>query len=98
MLIISLDEVQPGMRLSTPATNDAGVVLFEAGTTLTDPLIAALRNAGIKSVFIAGAPDRAVIEELLTQLRKRFERSRNEPHMALLERAVAEHLEEFYAQ
>ena len=98
MLIISLDEAQPGMRLERPANNEAGEVLLEAGTTLTDLLITTLLNAGIKSVFVAGAPDRAVIEELLTQLRKRFERSRNEPHTALLERAVAEYLEEFYAQ
>jgi hypothetical protein len=98
MIIIGLGEAQSGMRLSRPTTNAAGVVLLEAGTTLTDPLITGLRNAGIESVVIAGAPDSAIIEELLTQLRARFAGSRNEPHMALLERVVAEHLEAVFAQ
>ena len=98
MLFISLDRAQDGMKLSRPATNEAGVVLLEAGTTLTGPLIKRLLRVGVRSVCIVGVPDSAVVEELLAQLRKRFEMTRNEPHMALLESVVAEYIEEFYAQ
>jgi hypothetical protein len=98
MLFISLDRAQAGMRLSRPATNEAGVVLLEAGTTLTGPLITRLLKVGVRSVCIVGAPDSAVIEELLTQLRKRFEMTPNGPHMTLLESVVAEYIEEFYAR
>jgi hypothetical protein len=39
------------MRLLKSVTNAAGVVVLEAGATLTDPLITRLLNAGIK-VFL----------------------------------------------
>jgi hypothetical protein len=98
MRFISLDKAQDGMKLSRPATNEAGVVLLEAGTTLSSPLIKRLLRVGVRSVCIGGAPEDADIEESLAQLSKRFEMARHEPHMALLESVVAEYLEEFYAQ
>ncbi len=98
MLFISVDRAQDGMKLSRPATTEAGVVLLEAGTTLTGPLIKRLLRVGVRSVCIVGTPDAAVPEELLRELKKRFEMTRNEPHMALLESVVAEYIEEFYAQ
>ncbi len=98
MPIIALEKARPGMRLLGPVTNARGLVLLEAGTTLTDPLIGKLLNAGTGSLLVTGAPDATAKEELLTQLRKRFETSRSRPHMTLLEDAVAEHLEEFYGQ
>jgi hypothetical protein len=98
MPIVSLDKAQVGMRLSKPVANESGVVLLEAGTTLTSQLITGLLNANITSVCIAGTPDRARMEEMLSGLRKRFEKSRHEAHMAMLEELVAEHIEELYAQ
>jgi len=86
------------MKLSRPATNETGVVLLEAGTTLTGPLIKRLLRVGVRSVCIVEVPDSAVVEELLAQLRKRFEMTPNGPHTTLLESVVAEYIEEFYAR
>ena len=98
MRYISLDKAQDGMKLSRPATNETGVVLLEAGTTLTAPLIKRLLRVGVRSVCITGIPEGTDLEQLLTQLRRRFDVTRNDPHMELLESLVAEYLEEFYAQ
>jgi hypothetical protein len=97
MPIVSLDKAEAGMTLSKPAVNEFGVVLLDAGAKLTGHLITRLLRADISSVYIVGAPDRAKIQELLTQLQERFEKTRNEPHMALLEEIVAEHIEECHA-
>ena len=97
MPIISLDKAEAGMTLSKPAVNEFGVVLLDAGAKLTNHLITRLLRADISSVYIVGAPDRAKIQALLTQLQERFEKTRNEPHMALLEELVAEHIEECHA-
>jgi len=94
---ISLDKAQDGMKLSRPATNEAGVVLLESGTTLTEPLIRRLLRIGVRSVCIGGDPDAATLDEALDQLKRRFDLTRNEAHMALLESAVAEYLKELYA-
>jgi len=94
---ISLDKAQDGMKLSRPATNEVGVVLLESGTTLTEPLIRRLLRIGVRSVSISGDPDTAALDEALAQLKRRFDPTRNETHMALLESAVAEYIEELYA-
>ena len=98
MRYVSLDKAEDGMKLSRPATNETGVVLLEAGTTLTAPLIRRLLRVGVRSVCIAGTPDGTDLEQLIAELRRRFDVTRNDPHMALLESLVAEYLEEFYAQ
>ena len=98
MTIIALESARPGMRLLGPVTNSKGQTILEGGTILTDRLIEKLSNAGTGSLLVDGAPDHTAKEEVLSKLHKRFETSRNNCHMALLEEAVAEHLEELYGQ
>ncbi len=98
MGLVSVAAVQAGMRLSNSVTNKSGVVLLEAGTILTGSLIARLQNAHISSVYVHETADRAKVEEMLSQLRKRFEKKRGDPHMALLEEIVKEHIEDLYVE
>ena len=97
MPIVSLEKAEAGMTLSKPAVNEFGVVLLDAGAKLTGHLITRLLRADISRVYVVGTPDRAKIQELLTQLQERFEKTRNEPYMALLEKIVAEYIEECHA-
>ncbi len=96
MMFIALECARPGMRLLQSVTNSKGQTLLEGGTVLTDGLIEKLSAGGTGSLLVDGAPDHTAKDELLSKLHKRFETSRNNCHMALLEDAVAEHLEEFY--
>ncbi len=98
MAVISVAGAQTGMRLSRSVTNSRGVVLLEAGTILNNQLIARLQNANIYSIQVSGTPDRSNIDQMLSELQKRFEKSRHEAHMALIEEAVKEHIEELYAE
>ncbi len=97
MLFISLSRTQEGMILSRPVNNHAGGVLVEAGTALTAPLITRLLKAGVRSVGVVGKSDIATEESVLRQLRKRFEMTRDRPHMALLESIMAGYIQDFYA-
>ncbi len=98
MAIVCVARAQTGMRLATSVTNDRGVVLLEAGTILTAQLIARLQKANINSIHVSGPPDHVMLDEMLSQLQKRFERSRGQPHMDILEQVVKEHLEELYGE
>ncbi len=98
MRFISLDKAEDGMTLSRPATNDTGVVLVETGTILTAPLIRRLLRVGVRSVCVTGVPDGTDLEQRLAELRRRFDTTRQNHHMALLESLVAEYLEEIHAE
>lgn len=49
---VDVRQLAPGNVVAAPVTSASGVVLVQAGTTLTDPLIARLLQLGIQSVLV----------------------------------------------
>jgi hypothetical protein len=78
---IPLILAKPGMvlakRLANP-NNPNGVPICGEGTPLTDPLIERLGGMGVQSVIVEGHPvaveGEGTLEEMLTQLDKKFRR------------------------
>ncbi len=97
MAKIPVSALSPGMKLTKPVVNDAGMVLLGEGTELTATLIERLLNMNIGSVYIEGAasPGKSK-DEMLAELDARFKKTENEPYMGTLKRLFKEHIEELY--
>jgi len=94
---IPVEQLKPGMKLARPLENASGMVLMAEGTELTEARISKIENMGIDSVYIDG-PSRPARpkEELLAALEERFSKVGNSPPMALIKKAVKEHIEAMY--
>ncbi|MBP8695592.1 MAG: hypothetical protein KBH73_03940 [Syntrophobacterales bacterium] len=94
---IPVEQLRPGMKLARPLENSSGMVLMAAGTELTEARISKIENMGVDSVYIDG-PSRPARpkEELLAALEERFRKVGGNPRMALLKKAVQEHIEAMY--
>ncbi|MBI2354629.1 MAG: hypothetical protein HYV06_06300 [Deltaproteobacteria bacterium] len=73
-----------------------GIPICGKSTVLTDTLIARLDNMDVKSVYVEGHPvwdegDRT-LEDMLSDLDRRFEKVRHDPLMSRLYDIHAEHL------
>lgn len=95
MAKVSLDKLKPGMRLTKPVENDAGMVLIGEGTELTEATIRRLDAMNISSVHVdvptAGEKPK---EELLAALEARFSKTGNAPHMQTILKVFRQHIEE----
>ncbi|NPV04199.1 MAG: hypothetical protein HPY67_05640 [Syntrophaceae bacterium] len=94
---IPVEQLRPGMKLARPLENASGMVLMAEGTELTEARISKIENMGIDSVTIEG-PSRPALpkEELLAALEERFRKVGNNPAMAVIKKAVKEHIEAMY--
>ena len=94
---IPVDNLKPGMKLARPLLNSSGMVLMAEGTELTEARISKIENMGVDSVFIDG-PSRPLQpkEDLLGALEKRFAKTGTSPQMAMIKKAVREHIEAMY--
>jgi len=94
---IPVEQLKPGMKLARPLENSSGMVLMAEGTELTEARISKIENMGVDSVYIDG-PTRPARpkEELLAALEERFRKVGGNPRMALLKKAVREHIEAMY--
>ncbi|MEW5746729.1 MAG: hypothetical protein AB1805_14970 [Nitrospirota bacterium] len=94
MLKLSVDKLKPGMKVGKPVVNESGMILFGAGTVLTDVLIERLSNMSIGSILVEGTPKQEKTkEELLVELDARFSKTENEPYMKTLKQYFREHIE-----
>jgi hypothetical protein len=97
MAKILLEQLKPGMKLGRPLMNSSGMVLMAEGTELTEARISKIENMGVDSVYIDGPSKPArPKEELLASLDKRFAKVEGNPQMALIKKAVREHIEAMY--
>lgn len=94
---IPTEQLKPGMKLARPLQNSSGMVLMAEGTELTEARISKIENMGVDSVYIDG-PSRPARprEELLSALEERFRKVESNPHMAVIKKAVREHIEAMY--
>lgn len=96
---ISVDSIRPGMKLSKSVVNKAGMVLIGEHTLMTDILIERLNSMAVKSVYIyieGDSKPQRPIEEVMSEIDKRFRKTENEPYVYLLKRALRKHIEELY--
>ena len=94
---IALKNVEAGMQLSRAVLNDAGAMLVDHGTKLTQEMIRKLANAHVRSVFVMDQSDDGRLEEALSALETRFARTEGQPHMDRLKRLLLQHLQELYS-
>lgn len=94
---ISVSSLKPGMKLSKPVLNEAGMVLFAGGTELKNSHIERLASMNFGSVHIEGesGPKKSK-EEMMFELDARFRKIVDEPNMGYLKRLFREHIEEKY--
>lgn len=94
---ISVDNIKPGMKLSKPVVNKAGMILLGEKTLITGIIIERLKNTGITSVYVEGdSKPKKPVEEVMSEIDKRFRKTENEPYMYLLKRVLKKHIEELY--
>jgi hypothetical protein len=96
-LVVSIREVQAGMRLAEEVRNAAGAVLLTAGTELDEAVLAGLRRRGIECLVVDQPDPRSeteIAEELArmeARVRHLFHRHRGNPELQLLMQAVLEY-------
>jgi hypothetical protein len=94
---ISVTKLESGMKLAKPVTAKNGMVMLGEGTELSATWIERIRDMDITSVFIEGPPIQTVSkEEALASLNARFANVEGKPHMNLIKKIVAEHIEGLY--
>ncbi|MCL5062878.1 MAG: hypothetical protein M0Z70_12220 [Nitrospiraceae bacterium] len=95
---VSVNNLKPGMKLSKPVVNEAGMILLGEGTEITDSLIERLQNMNVSSVYVeegASKPQKSK-EDIMAEIDARFKKTENEPHMGMLKKLFKEHVEELY--
>lgn len=94
---ISIDKLEPGMKLARPVTNKGGMVMLAEDTELTAAQIDKMRGMDIQAVFVHGSSGPAVPkDEMLNGLDERFACVHDEPRLALLKKVMHDHLEGLY--
>ena len=94
---ISIQKLNPGMRLARAINNEAGMTIMGEGTELTSSLIARLDGMGVSSVRIEGrgAPEKPM-DVALAELQDRFRRSGGSPRMGILKSVIRAGIEGRY--
>lgn len=87
------------MKLARPVLNKNGLIVIKENTELTEGLIGKIRDMGVDEVQVLG-PSRSLPpkEETLTALDRRFKKVEGAPHMGLLKKLIAEHIESLYGE
>jgi hypothetical protein len=94
---VTVNNLKPGMKLSKPVVNEAGMILLGEGTEITDALIERLQNMNVSSVFVEGASkSQKPKEDAMAEIDARFKKTENELHMGMLKKLLKEHVEELY--
>ncbi len=96
---ISPSKLTPGMKLAKPVMNEGGFVMIGEDVVLTETLIGKIQGMGLDGVYIHGAsrvlPPK---EEMLADLERRFRNVEAMPHMGLLKKVIADHIEGLYEE
>jgi len=96
---VLVTKLTPGMRLSRPVLNESGFVMIGEDVELTDVLIAKIQGMGVDSVYVHGSSKvRVPKEEVLAGLDERFRNVEAKPHMGLLKKVIADHIEGLYEE
>jgi hypothetical protein len=91
---VPVERLKPGMKVAKPVVNDNGMILFGAGTVLSDALIERLTTMGIAAIDIEGAAKKErPKKEMLAELDMRFSKTEKEPHMGMLKQLFKEYIE-----
>jgi hypothetical protein len=91
--IVRADESAIGSTVTRDVKDDKGAVVCFAGDNLTTSLLLDLKRAGISSVYVEcqpGPDGGRSVEELLTELDRRFAAVEGDPVMRVLKEAIAE--------
>lgn len=76
---ISIDKLEPGMKLTKPVTK-GDMVMLNKDTELPERLIIKIHNMNIESVYIDGPSQHSIPkEEMLAQMNMRFKNVENKP-------------------
>lgn len=95
---LTADKLKPGMKLTKPVLNKAGMVLLGEGTELTETWIRRIQDMDIAGIHVDGPEEsRVPKEELSAEVDGRFKNTENKPYMGLLKRALKRHIESLYA-
>ena len=96
---VLLSDVKAGMKLAKPVLSNAGVVLINEGTELSDALVARLHKLSVESVYIESKASQAIPkEERLQAIEQAFTRTRNEPYMTTIKKALDRTVETLYSE
>lgn len=94
---ISIEKIEPGMKLAKPVMSQRGMVLLSEGTELTEKWIERLQDMDVDGIFIDAPAEQTLSkEDALAQLDSRFKLFLNEPRMANIKRIMREHIEGLY--
>jgi hypothetical protein len=94
---VSIGDLQAGMVVAKPITNEAGMVMLSEGAALTDSLIRRLGSMEIGHVFVEGdAPDAKSRDERLADLEMRFRKTGQEKYMDTIKKVLKARIEEVY--
>jgi hypothetical protein len=92
-------KLTPGMKLARPVLNESGLVMIGGDVELTDLLIEKIQGMAVDSVYIQGSLTvRAPKEEVLAGLDERFRNVEAKPHMGMLKKVIADHIEGLYEE
>jgi hypothetical protein len=96
---VSLDSIEPGMRLGKSVLNENGMVLLSEDTELTDSIMEKLRYMKVDSVYVKGLtkPEKPK-EVMLRELEERFQKVEEAPCMPMIKKVLQEHIEGLYEQ
>lgn len=94
---IPLSRAQPGQKLLKPVTTAAGVVMVQAGTELSAPLIERLSGLGVETLVVAPEPAAGeaasgALEDRARQVEARFSGHEHDPRMMALKALVIRQL------
>ena len=96
---VLVTKLTPGMRLARPVLNESGFVMIGEDVELTDGLIEKIQGMGVDSVYVHGSSKvRVPKEEVLAGLDERFRNVEAKPHMGLLKKVIADHIESLYEE
>ena len=94
---IPAEKLEPGMKLTKPVLNKAGMVLLGEGTELTETWVRRIQDMDLPAIYVEGPElPQAPKEELLDQLATRFAKVESKPHMAFLKGVLKKHIESLY--
>lgn len=94
---VNADKLEPGMKLTKPVLNKAGMVLLGEGTELTETWVRRIQDMDIANIHVDGPElEKVPKEELLAELDRRFKNVESKPYMGQLKRALQQHIESLY--
>lgn len=94
---ISIDALQPGMKLAKPIVGGNGMTLLGEGTELTERWILRLQEMNLEGVFIEGPSEQAVpLDEALAALEARFSTAQDTAFMGRLKQLLQDHIKSLY--